>query len=142
VARIRVTPEEFAEKHARRLKASVEDIRRGIERVTEAPTAKAAAKENKMLANLTAAVSSGKWARRLRAVSLEDWKKAAIDKGVGRIATGIDGAYDKQVAFAGQLLAFEGTLLEKVDKMPDLTLEDSISRMTAWARGMSKFTKK
>lgn len=142
MGKIRVSAEEYAEKHARRLKGAVEDIRRGVDRVSEAPTAKAADKQDKMLANLQAAVSSGKWARRLRAVTLEEWKDKTLTKGIGRIAAGIDAAHGKQVAFAEQLLAFEGTLLEKVDKMSDMTLEDSIAKMTAWARGMSKFSKK
>ena len=56
----KLTASEFQEKHARRLKAAVEDVRRGIDRVTENPCEKAAAKQDKMLTNLTAAVSSGK----------------------------------------------------------------------------------
>lgn len=142
MAKIAMTPEEFADKHARRLKGSVDDIRSGIQRVTESPTAKAASKQDKMVQNLTAAVSSGKWAARLRAVTLEQWKSSAIDKGIGRIAAGIDGAHDKQVAFASQLLPFESSLQDSVSKMPDLTLEDSISRSAAWMRGMAKFTRK
>jgi len=142
MATIRVTPEEYAEKHARRLKASVEDIRRGLERVTVSPTAKAADSQDKMIARLTESVTSGKWARRLRAVTLEEWKAKTIGKGIGRIAAGIDAAHDKQVTFAGELLPYEATLLATVEKMPDLTLEDSISRMTAWARGMARFTRK
>jgi len=39
----KVTPDEFVEKHARRLKGAVEDMRRGVEKVTSAPTAAAAA---------------------------------------------------------------------------------------------------
>jgi len=137
-----ISPEEFADKHARRLKAATEDIRAGVARVTEAPTAKAAAKQDKMLARLQAAVSSGKWASRLRAVTLEEWKAATTDKGINRIAAGIDAAHGKQVAFAQQLLTYESTLMGTVEKMPDLTLEDSITRATAWIRGMAKFTPK
>ena len=66
----KLTATEFQEKHARRLKAAVEDVRRGIDRVTENPCEKAAAKQDKMLTNLTAAVSSGKWAGGLKRVSL------------------------------------------------------------------------
>ena len=139
---ILITAEEFAEKHARRLKNAVEDIRVGVGRVTESPTAKAAMKQDKMLSRLQEAVTSGKWAARLRAVPLEEWKAATIDKGINRIAAGIDAAHDKQVRFAAQLLAFEGTLQAVIDKMPDLTLEDSVSRATAWIRGMSKFVVK
>jgi len=136
---VRVSADQYAEKLARRLKASTPDIQAGIERVSVAPTKQAAAKKNKMIQNLTEAVNSGKWEAGLNRVSLEDWKAQAINKGIGRIAAGIDGSMPKVTAFAEKLIAYENSLLNSVDKMPDLTLEDSISRMTAWARGMSKF---
>jgi len=139
---IRITPEEFQEKHARRLKGSIQDISAGIDKVTEAPTAKAASKEQKMLANLNSAVQSGKWRNGLNRVTLDQWKMAAKNKGLTRIAAGIDGAKDKVVQFAGQLLAHEATLQQSINKMPDLTTEDSIARATAWIRGMVKFERK
>jgi hypothetical protein len=142
MAKTMLSPDEFADKHARRLKGSVDDIRAGIARVTESPTAKAADKKDKMLQNLTASVNSGKWAQRLRSVTLEDWKAKTTDKGLSRIASGIDGARAKVVDFASQLLPYEANLQQQVNKLPDLTLEDSISRMTSWVRGMSKFTRK
>jgi len=136
---IKVTPEQYAEKHARNLKASTPDIRRGVERVTEAPTVKAAAAQAKMLARLTEAVQSGKWASGLRRVTLEDWKAKMLEKGVPRIAAGIDAAYDKVVSFASELLPFQATLQGRIDGMPDLTLEDNIARASDWMRGMAKF---
>ena len=136
---VKVTASEYAEKQARRLKASTEDIRRGVERVATSPTAKAASKKDKMLTNLTAAVQSGKWEAGLNRVSLEDWKRQTLDKGIGRIAAGIDGARGKIEEFGAKLLAYEDRVMGEVDKMPDLTLEDSISRMTKWTREMSKF---
>ena len=142
MARIKMTAEEFADKQASRLKNAVPEIQKGIERVTESPTAKAAARQDKMLTNLTNAVQSGRWASRLKAVTLDEWKQKALSKGVGRIATGIDQARPKVVEFAGQLLEHEGKLQDEIDKMPDLTLEDSINRMTAWTRGMVKFKRK
>ena len=138
---VRITPTEFQDKHARRLKAAVEDIRLGVQRVTVSPTAQAADKQAKMLAELTRAVQSGKWASRLRAVTLEDWRTKTIDKGLNRIAAGIDAAAAKQVDFATKLFAFENTLLTKITAMPDLTIEDSINRATTWIREMSKFVR-
>lgn len=138
----RLTPAEFREKHARRLKESIPDIRAGIARVTESPTAKAAGKVDKMRTNLLAALDSGKWANRLKAVSLEVWKSAAIDKGVNRIASGIDGAAAKVEDFAGQLLPFQDKLKADIQRMPDVTLEDNIQRMVTQIRGMAKFVKK
>ena len=130
---------EYQEKHARRLKASVEDVRAGIDRVTESPTEKAAAKQDKMLTNLTASVQSGKWAAGLKRVSLEEWKTKARDIGVNRIAAGIDGAADKVVAFAEQLLPHIDRGQAKIKTMPDTTLDDNINRMTTFVRHMSEF---
>lgn len=138
----KVTAQEYQEKQARRLKGSLEDIRLGISKVTESPTKKAAMKQVKMLANLTAAVNSGKWAARLNAVTVEEWKNKALTKGVDRIPAGIDAAKDKVIAFATDLLAFEATAQQKVNGMPDLTLEDSIARATTWMRTMSTFKRK
>jgi len=134
----KLTAAEFQEKHARRLKASVEDVRRGIDRVTENPCEKAAMKQDKMLTNLTSAVSSGKWAAGLKRVSLEAWKGKARDIGVNRIAAGIDGAKDKVTSFAEVLLPHIDRQLAKIKGMPDTTLDDNINRMTTFIRGMSE----
>ena len=142
MAKIKVSAEEFAEKHARRLKGAIEDVRTGVEKVTESPTVKAASKQTKMLQNLQQSVSSGKWAAGLKRVSLEEWKQKTIDKGLGRIAAGVDEAHDKMVTFGAQLLSYESGLKDQVDKMPDLTIEDSINRATSWIRGMAKFERK
>jgi len=133
----KLTATEFQEKHARRLKAAVEDVRKGIDRVTENPCEKAAAKQDKMLTNLTAAVSSGKWAAGLKRVSLENWKSKARDIGVNRIAAGIDGAKEKVVSFAEVLLPHIDRGQEKIKTMPDVTLDDSINRMTTFIRHMA-----
>ena len=135
----KLTASEFQEKHARRLKAAVEDVRKGIDRVTESPTEKAVLKQDKMLTNLTAAVTSGKWAGGLKRVSLEEWKRKTRDIGVNRIAAGIDGAKDKVVTFAEQLLPHIDREVSKIKTMPDVTLDDNINRMTSFIRGMANF---
>lgn len=134
----KLTATQFQEKHARRLKAAVEDVRAGIDRVTENPCEKAAAKQDKMLTNLTAAVQSGKWAAGLKRVTLEDWKHKARDIGVNRIAAGIDAAKSKVIAFAEVLLPHIDRQLEKIKAMPDVTLDDNINRMTSFIRGMAE----
>lgn len=135
----KVTPQEFQEKHARRLKQSVEDIRRGIDRVTENPCEKAAAKKDKMLTNLTASVQNGKWEAGLKRVPLDKWKRQARDVGVNRIAGGIDAAADKVVSFAEELLPHIDREKAKITAMPDVTLDDNINRMTSFIRGMAGF---
>lgn len=135
----RLTAAEFQEKHARRLKGATEDVRKGIDRVTENPCEKAAAKQEKMIANLTEAVREGKWAAGLKRVSLDAWKRAARDVGVGRIAAGIDAAKDKVIAFADELLPHIDRQKAKIAGMADVTLEDNINRMVTFIRGMGDF---
>jgi len=135
----KLTPEQFQDKHARRLKGSIEDMRQGIERVTESPTIKAAAKKDKMKQNLVASIDSGKWEAGLKRVTLEEWKGKMIDKGLNRVAAGIDGAKDKVIAFAGEFLPHLDKIQEELKRMPDLTLEDSITRMTHQVRRAAEF---
>ena len=135
----KLTAQEFQEKHARRLTASIDDVRKGIDRVTVNPCETAAASKDKMLANLTAAVQNGKWANGLKRVSLEQWKKQARDVGVNRISAGINAASAKVVAFAEQLLPHIDAQQAKLKNMPSITLEDNIARMTSFVRGMATF---
>jgi len=135
----RLTAVEFQEKHARRLSAAVEDVRKGIDKVTVNPCEQAAAKQDKMLAGITAAVQDGRWAGGLRRVSLEQWKDKAKNIGVGRIASGIAGSKEKVIAFAEQLLPHIDAQVAKIKGMSDITLEDNINRMTTFIRGMAGF---
>ena len=95
-----------------------------------------------MLANLAEKVRDGTWGRRVSAVPLEEWKRLMKDKGIGRIAAGVDGATAKTEEFFSQLFAYQDTIQSRLANMPDLTLEDSINRMTTWVRDMAKFSKK
>ena len=136
-----MTPAEYQEKQARRLKGAMEDMRRGVAGVTESPTAKAAAKQEKMLDRLTQSVQSGKWARGLRAVSTESWKQDMLEKGIPRVATGIDRAAPKVIDFATKFLPFVDRISSEVEAMPDMSLEDSIARATHAIRRMAEFKK-
>lgn len=138
----RLTPDEFVEKHARRLKAATPDMRKGVERITVSPTALAAKKIDKMRAHLLEKIDDGTVKRRLEAVTLEDWKSKMLTKGVGRVAEGIDQAAAKVRDFAGQLLPAVDAAKAKIAGLPDLTLEDSINRMNTYIREMAKFKKK
>lgn len=135
----KLSPEQATEKHARNLKASIPDITIGVNAVTTAPGQKAAANVAKMRANLLESIDDGTWAKRVSAVTLEKWKADMLDKGVNRIAAGIDGSADKMNNFFGKLFPFQDSLKAEVDRLPDLTLEDSIARMTKWVRGMANF---
>lgn len=135
----KLTPKEVQDKHARRLKGAIDDMRSGIAKVTVAPTLQAAAKQDKMKQKLNESIDSGKWAQGLKAVSLDEWKEKITNKGLPRVAAGIDGAAAKVEKFYDQLLPHIDKTVEEVKKMPDLTLEDSINRVGTFIRGMAKF---
>lgn len=128
-----------AEKWVRNLSGATQEIRQGVQGVTESPTAKAADQQAKYLFNVQRAVESGKYASRLRGVSLEDWKSKTLEKGIGRIASGAAAAQDDFQDFMQELIPFQAELKGRIDVMPDTSLEDSIARQAAWTRGMAEF---
>jgi len=136
-----MTSSDYTDKWARRLSGATEDIRRGVEAVSKSPTEAAPAKIDKMKANWLKKVEDGTVAKNLRAVSLEDWKRKMIDQGVNRISGGVEGSKDKMSRFADKFLPYAYAVSDKVKSMPDLTLEDSISRMTTAVRELAKFRK-
>jgi len=135
----KVTAAEAASKWSRRLGGASEDIRRGIERVQEAPGVAAARQQPKMLAKVTEAITSGRWARNTAAVTVQEWRTAAIDKGLPRIASGAAAAEPKMASFMTELLPFVDSAVAKVKAMPSLSLDDNIARMTAYVRQMATF---
>jgi len=136
---VRVTAQQYSEKWARRISQSTEDVRNGVNRVSVSPTSQAAESQDKWLAGIQRAASSGKWAGGLRRVSLDDWKRSMIEKGLNRIAPGAEAARAKVTDMANDLLGYENRVLEEIDRMPDLTIEHSIARATTWIRRMAAF---
>lgn len=136
------TPSEIADKAVRNITAATEEMRVGVSRVTEAPGAKAAAKQDKMKRNLVEAIDNGEWARRVSGVTLQEWQKAMVEKGIPRISAGVEAARQKMEEFHAQLQSHQETINRKLETMPDLTLEDNIARMTYQVREMKKFKRR
>lgn len=133
----KVNAQQLADKWGRRLKGASQDIREGINRVTVAPGVAAAKKADKMLAGIQASIADGTWQRAVAGVTLDDWKSKAINKGIGRIAAGVDAAMPKMEMRAEQLLNAIDRVNAKVQAMPDNTLDDRINRMVEFTRGMA-----
>lgn len=138
----RLTPQEARDKWTRRMKGATEDIKRGVDRVREAPGVKAAAKKEKMRQGILDAIDSGKWASRVASVTVDEWRAQMLNKGLARISAGVDGAADKQDAFFAQLFEHQDRVVSNVSKMDDLTFEARLERMTAMARGMREFRRR
>ena len=137
----KVTPQEYADKWARRTAAAVPDYRAGVARVTEAPGQKAAAKVDKMRQNVNAALDSGKWESRVAGVTLPEWKSAAIEKGAARIGAGVEAAKGDMVRFGTELLQHTDTVAAEVAAMPDLSLADRIQRAVHNMTRMAEFSR-
>ena len=135
-------PRQVTDKWARRLSGATEDIRAGVEAVTEAPSQKAVQKKEKLKARWLEAIDSGKWESNLSKVSLEEWKNKMVSKGIARITQGVEDGRQKMEDFMSQFLPYLDTVRRRVEQMPDRTLEDRINRMVTMIRELSKFKKK
>ena len=105
----------------------------GVQSVTTSPTELAAQNEQGYLQGVTEAVASGRFAKGLRRVSLQQWKDAAVQKGASRLASGAAAAADKVSRFWTSF----GPKLEQVtaqtNAMPSNTFEERMAKMTAQA---------
>ncbi len=126
-------------KWSKNTKAAGDEMRKGIQAVTEAPGQKAAASVEKMRANLNKSLDDGTWQERVSAIPLEEWKDKMLRKGVPRVSAGVDAAAPKVVQFHQQLGDHQERINSTLDGMPDITLEDGISRMIAQVEGMAQF---
>lgn len=132
MAGVRTTPQEATQKWVNRLSGATAEIQAGIDRVTEAPGAKAAAKKQKWIQAVQA--SQDKWARNVAAVSLEQWK--ALFKGVGvqRIAQGAQAKQGKYTQFASEFYPYLDQGVQRVASMPDTTFEERVQKAVAMMR--------
>lgn len=131
----RTTPEQAAADWANKLAGSTDKIKRGIESVSVAP-GMAAARQKDVWANNVAA-SKDKWAARVQGVTLEDWRQAALNKGLSRIAAGAQASESKMAAFMTRFLPHLDSVRASLPARG--TLEQNIARSAAMIRGTAKF---
>lgn len=136
---IRMTASEISDKHAKRTIAAIPEFTAGVAGVTESPTAKAAASQDKWLAGIQKAAEMGRFKSGLERVSLDEWKRKTLNKGAGRIAAGVEESKGKVTDFFEDFLPHLEVLDRKLKDMPSVTLEDSIARATAAIRHNAEF---
>lgn len=137
---VKITPKESAALWAERLGGATARITLGVERVTEAPGAKAAAAQEKMLLKITEAINSGRWAAEVSRVTLPEWKKAMLEKGVPRIRSGATAAIPEMEAFCTALFSHIESEQAKLEALPSVTLANNVARMVQFVEGMADFT--
>lgn len=125
------------EKQIRNAQNGSQNYLDGVESVDMAPGQKAIKKKAKYLANVQASVD--KWERNTGAVTLEEWKKMAREKGGARFSSGVEAARDKILAFHEEFQPFVAGIKAKLDTMDDTTPEQRERKMVENVREMRKF---
>ena len=133
-------PTTVATKWSRNLAAATQTITDGVNAVTQAPGAKAAANVTAWITRLQAA--QDKWVRNTSAVTLQQWQSAMITKGIPRVSSGATAALPKMTQFMQQFLPFVEQGAQQVRAMPNATIEDGIARAVAQIRYNATFVKK
>lgn len=133
----KVNAQQWLDKWGRRLNAASPDITSGVNGVQTAPGVSAAAAQDRMLTNLTAAVTSGLWAKRVSGVSLSDWKSAMVNKGIPRLAAGVSQAQKSAAPVITNLLNAVDNAAAQANAIPKGGIEQSIARASAFMRAMS-----
>lgn len=134
-----LTPQQIADKQINRLAGARDDIIRGIEGVTEAPTARAAEQLDKAKANYIKAIDSGKTGAALRRVTLSEWQDKTKAK-VDRVAEGAAASRSTIEEFHGQRAEHQAKIDAKLKTMPKRNLADSQARMIEQMKQMAAFS--
>lgn len=133
----KVNAQQWLDKWGTRLNSAGPFITSGVNNVSVAPGQQAAAAADRMLANLTAAVTSGLWASRVGSVSLADWKSAMTTKAIPRIPQGVTQAQKTKTAVITTLLAAVDQAASTANALPKGNIEQSIARASAFMRAMN-----
>lgn len=136
----KVTPDQGAAKWARNLSAATQDITTGVQGVREAPGLAAARSKALWLQQVTA--SADKWARRVSAVSLDEWQRSMIEKGIPRIGQGAQSAIPKMTAFLADFLPYVQQGVDNLRNMPKGGVENGIARASAMIRHNAAYVRK
>lgn len=128
---VRKDPTTGAQTWATQFQQSGPKYQQGVQAVTQAPGAAAAAASDKWLARVTDPAAKAKFAAKSAAVTLQDWQNAAIQFGVPNLARGASKGQSKMVAFNTKFYPFLSQNMAKVASMPSTTLQDNIARATA-----------
>lgn len=130
---------EIAAKWRQRTAAATQAMEDGVNAVTEAPTHKAAAAVDRMVAGVQRAAAEGKIQAGLLRVDLASWKKSMREKGIPRIATGVAAAEGDFGAFMAEFMPHIEQGKQKLKSMPRGTIEQNIARMVETVRHNASF---
>ncbi len=129
--------QEASQNWVRGMSNATDKIRKGAQRVTESPGAKAAAAVDLWQQNVSSARAREKYVANVGAMSTEQWRTALMDKGIPRIAAGATAAQSKMQAFQQDFFPFLQGVVNSLPPRGDL--EQNLARANALARGLSGY---
>jgi hypothetical protein len=112
-----------------RTSAAQADYVKGAEQTDKDPTALAIAAIPRMRAQVLEAIDSGRVANGLRKAGKAGWLAGVQGKGAQNFANGVSNATDKATAAFTKLLAYEQTVQNQINAMPNITAADRKARM-------------
>lgn len=134
----RRTPQQAAERWVRAMQGATQNYQEGVQSVQTAPGQAAAKNVNGYQNGVAQAVASGKWASRVSAVSLEEWKQTTLQKGAARLAQGATSAQAKVMAAHERIGPMVDSARASIANMPRDTPSARIARATAYMTKMAE----
>ena len=107
----------------------------GANNVQQPPGQLAAAQKTYWLQRITA--SADKWAARVGAVSLPEWKQAYIGLGIQRGQAGAAAKQGNYTSYITEELAFLGSAVPGIKAMPKGNIQQSIARSAAMIQALA-----
>jgi len=118
---------ETAARWAERMRQSTQKITDRVNAVTEAPGIAAARKKDLWVANVAAAKE--KWATKVAAITLDEWKTRMIQKGIPRIATGAMDATGKFELYLNKLFPILRSIMEQLPAREKGNIANNLRRV-------------
>jgi len=131
-----LSPQEQAAKWAANASGAADNYRKGVQKVTSSPTAKAAQQLQVAKQNYAAAVDNGTMAAGLNGVSLQDWQQAASGKGANNYSGGVTAGLPKMQKALLKWVPIRNAIAQQIQNMPKGSYAERRQRMLAMIDGM------
>lgn len=119
-----------AAKWASRMANAGEEVKRGVQAVTQNPAELAAQAKDRWIAGIQRAAAEGRFEQGLSTVTLSGWQQKTINKGIPNMLTGAREAQGDVQKVMSMLLPACAEVSAKCKSMPRGTIADSVARAT------------
>jgi len=128
----------WAKKQIERATIAGPEYEEGIKAPERNPIEAALAANDKRIANLKQSIEEKTWEKVMRTITIEDWRRGALEKGVPRFPDGIEKAKPKIEAFVSKWQPILAGIQESIRAMPEATDAQREARLLANLRALKK----